>query len=221
MPRFDTILFDLDGTLTDSGEGILNSAAYALEILGRPVADKSVLTPFVGPPLRESFEKLCGIFGEEADRAVKLYRGYYGEKGIYENTIYSGIPELLASLKEAGCTLVVATSKPEPFARRIIERAGLTELFTYVAGAKMDETRIKKHEVIDYALATLGEPDRSRVVMVGDREFDVIGAKKTGVASLGVLYGYGSREELETAGADVIVGTVEEAEEYLLSEDGQ
>jgi len=217
MPRFDNVIFDLDGTLTDSGEGILNSAAYALETLGRPVADKSVLTPFVGPPLRESFETLCGIFGEEADRAVKLYRSYYGEKGIYENRIYDGIPALLSSLKAAGCTLVVATSKPEPFAEQIIERAGLTDLFTYVAGAKMDETRIKKDEVINYALETLGEPDRSRVVMIGDREFDVLGAKKTGVSSLGVLYGYGSREELEEACADAVVATVEEVGEYLLN----
>ena len=200
---YDFILFDLDGTLTDSAEGIVNSVVYALERKGIPYTSKQALRRFVGPPLQASFRDYCGFSEEETMDAVRIFREYFAEKGIYENEVYEGVPEMLRSLSAAGFTLAVATSKPEAFAKQILERFDLAKYFTVIAGASMDGT--DKPTVIRQALSRLNTEPSSRVLMVGDREHDILGAKEVGISSLGVLYGYGSEEELKKAGADHIV----------------
>lgn len=208
MKQYSYLLFDLDGTLTDPGEGITNSVAYALEKFGISVSDKTTLYPFIGPPLIESFMRFYGFSHEQARQAVTFYREYFSDRGIFENIPYPGVAQVLKKLKDGGKTLIVATSKPEPFARRIVEHFGLSESFAFVAGAGFDETRSEKWDVIEYALASMDIQDRTKAVMIGDRKHDIIGAKKTGLDSVGVLWGYGDREELATAGADHIVAHV-------------
>ncbi len=204
------ILFDLDGTLTDPGEGITNSVAYALRKFGIAVEDKKSLYSFIGPPLIDSFTKYYGFSKQQAVKAVEYYREYYREKGIFENQLYDGIPELLKRLCKAGKTVILATSKPEPFAKQILEHFGIDQYFHFVAGATMGETRTKKSEVIAYALERCGISAKEKTVMIGDREMDILGAHSMGLEAIGVLYGYGDRGELETAGADRIVQNVEE-----------
>lgn len=207
---YKIILFDLDGTLTDPGIGITNSVAYALKKYQITVEDRSELYRFIGPPLIESFECFYGFPHEQAVEAVKFYREYYREKGIYENKVYDGIPGLLAQMKDAGRTVLLATSKPEEFAVQILEHFDLLKYFDTVAGAAMDETRTAKADVIAYGLEKAGITDRSKCIMIGDRKHDIQGAKACGMASMGVLFGYGDRQELESAGADLIAETVEE-----------
>ena len=214
MMSYDFILFDLDGTLTDSAEGIVNSVVYALERKGIPYASKQALRRFVGPPLQATFRDYCGFSEEEAKDAVRIFREYFTKQGIYENAVYEGVPEMLRTLCEAGFTLAVATSKPEVFAEQILERFDLAKYFTVIAGASMDGT--DKPTVIRQTLSRLHTEPSSRVLMVGDREHDVLGAKDVGVSSLGVLYGYGSEEELKTAGADHIIKTPSEIVELLI-----
>ncbi len=210
MKEFHTYFFDLDGTITDSSYGITNSVMYALKKFGIEESDRTKLYKFIGPPLTDSFKEYYGFSGEEVRRAVAYYREYYQEKGIFENRVYDGFEEMLQKLKAAGKRLVVATSKPEPYAKKIIEHFGLSQYFDYVAGMELDGGRGTKADVIRYALLACGIEEQSEVLMVGDREHDVIGAKKAGIDCLGVLYGFGSREELEQAGADYIVKTVAE-----------
>ena len=211
--KYKYILFDLDGTLTESAPGITNAAAHALKSFGVE-AEPSELEFFVGPPLLGSFMR-CGLSQAQAAEAINVYREYYVARGMFENAPYAGIAEALRRLKAAGATLLVATSKPEPFAERILERFGLAEFFAVVAGSTLDETRTAKRDVIEYALARAGVSERSAAVMVGDRSYDVDGAKATGLASMGVLYGYGSAEEL--AGADFIAQTPSDIADILLS----
>ena len=199
--------FDLDGTLTDPGEGITNSVAYALKKWGIEVNDKRELYSFIGPPLSASFKKYFGFSEDDALKSVEYYREYFRERGIFENEVYGGVPNLLATLKEAGKTLILATSKPEGFAKQILDHFDLAKYFTAVAGATMDEKRTNKAEVIRYALEKLGVKERSHILMVGDREHDILGAKAVGLMSLGVLYGYGDRAELTAAGADLLAET--------------
>lgn len=213
---YETILFDLDGTLTDPGEGITKSVAYALQKYSIEVTDRSVLYPFIGPPLVDSFQKYYGFSPEQAEQAVVYYREYFRETGLFENEVYDGVEDLLASLRSAGKRVILATSKPEVFARRILDHFGLTRYFDVIAGALLDGSRMHKADVIAYALDTAGITDKSSVVMVGDREQDVKGAEKTGLPCIGVLYGYGSREELTAAGATAIVESVEELQQFLL-----
>ena len=208
--KYQYILFDLDGTLTDSGMGIVNSVAYSLQKKGIDVEDKEELLKFVGPPLIESYRRYYGYSMEEAVEMVDIYREYYGTKGLYENSVYEGMEEVLKVLKERGKVLIIATSKPEEYASQIVEHYGLSKYFIYVAGSNMDETRTKKAEVIAYALESCNIQNMNEVVMIGDRKHDVLGAKAMGVDSIGVLYGYGSREELEAAGADRIVESAED-----------
>lgn len=207
---YQTILFDLDGTLTDPGVGITNSVAYTLKRYGITVSDRSELYKFIGPPLQDSFEMFYGFSKEDAKAAVGYYREYYKEKGIYENILYDGMEGLLRQLYNAGRTLLVATSKPEAFAVMILEYFHIAKYFTHIVGANMDGTRSKKEEVIAYALEAAKVTDLKSAVMVGDREYDIAGAKHVGIASIGVLFGYGSREELQAAGADYIAGRLED-----------
>ena len=212
---YDWIFFDLDGTLTDPGEGITNSVAYDLKKEGIEPPTRQELYRFIGPPLVESFMKFYGFSEERAHRAVEEYREYFRDQGIFENRVYDGVPALLASLREKGKKLVLATSKPEPFAIRILEHFDLDGAFTFVAGALMDETRTAKSDVISYALKSCGISDPRRVLMVGDRLHDIKGAKACGLDSVGVLFGYGSREELTKAGATYLAKTVQEIERFV------
>ena len=212
---YNYILFDLDGTLTDPGRGITNSVAYALEKFGVSVSDKKELYKFIGPPLTDSFEKYYGFSEEDALIAVEYYREYFKPKGIYENEMYQGVPELLESLKESGKTVILATSKPEIFAIEILKYFGIDAYFDFVAGATLDKTRNKKGDVIAYALESMNVTDKSQCLMIGDRDQDINGARANGIDSLGVLYGYGDFEELSNAGATYIVKTVDEIIKYV------
>jgi len=199
------ILFDLDGTLTDPGLGITNAVMHALKKFNIEVPDRSELYKFIGPPLLESFEKYYGMTEEESQLALQYYREYFKPYGLYENTVYDGMEEVLVTLKSQGKQLILATSKPEPFAVEILRHFGLDKYFDFVAGATMDEKRVRKADVIAYALNSCGIAELSDAIMVGDREHDVLGAKEVGMECIGVLYGYGNLEELEKAGADYIV----------------
>lgn len=206
MKNYNVILFDLDGTLTDPGLGITNSVMYALNRYG--IEDKREnLYRFIGPPLKESFMKYYGFSEERAMEAVTVYREYFAPKGLYENTVYEGMESLLKALKKAGKTLFVATSKPEVFAKEILEHFGLSKYFSFIGGALMNETRLDKADVIDYVFKETGA-SKENALMVGDREHDILGAQKCDLDSVGVLYGYGSKEELQAAGATYIADSV-------------
>lgn len=205
--KYHTVLFDLDGTITDSGPGIMNCVRYALEKSGMPEADESELRAFIGPPLHEQFRDFCGITDEQAEEMVRLYRERYSGTGIFENRVYDGVIPMLESLKEAGVRILLATSKPKKFAKIIADHFAFAEYFDFIGGANMDGTRTAKQEVIEYVLESCGVSDRTDLIMVGDRRYDIEGAKKAGLASMGVLYGYGSREEIEAAGPDLIAET--------------
>lgn len=217
MKSYDTFFFDLDGTITDSAPGITNSVIYALKKYGIEENDYEKLCKFIGPPLDVSFQEYYGFSKEQSLEAIEYYREYYKDKGIFENSVYDGFEEVVKQLKEAGKRLIVATSKPEPFARRIIEHFGLSPYFDYVAGMELDGRRGSKEEVINYALEACGIKDKSKVLMVGDRRHDVIGARAAGIACLGVLYGFGTREELEAAGAAYIIERPEEILNFIES----
>ncbi len=204
--RFNTILFDLDGTLTDPSLGITNSIMHALSKRGITVTDRSDLYRFIGPPLLESFERFCGFSADESKVALEDYREYFSTRGLYENTLLDGCEDTIRTLKEAGCRIVLCTSKPEPYARRIIEHFGLLQFFDGIFGASMDEKLSRKDEIMAIALNSL--PEGSVPVMVGDRHHDIEGAKTNGIHSIGVLCGFGSEEELREAGATCIVRTL-------------
>jgi len=211
----DIILFDLDGTLTDPGLGITNSVMYALRKYGMEVPSRQELYSFIGPPLKQSFMRWCGFDEAEGEQAVKYYREYYRDKGLLENEVYDGIEDMLKALREKGKRLAVATSKPEEFAIRILEHFGLAQYFEVIAGDTLDFKRNTKADVIASALERLGVTDRSGVIMVGDREHDVIGAKAQDLPCIGVLFGYGSQEELEAAGAKHIAQTPADVLKYV------
>lgn len=209
------IFFDLDGTLTDPMIGITSAVRYALEKYEIKVEDLWELTPFIGPPLKDSFMRFYGFSEEKAEEAIFHYREYYGPKGLYENEPYEGIGDMLYRLKAAGYGLAVATSKPTLFSGQILEHFGLAKYFTEVVGSEMNGHRTDKAEVIKEVMErTHTHP--SEIVMVGDRLHDIHGAKKWGITSVGVLYGYGSREELEEAGTAYVVETVSDLETLLL-----
>ena len=203
-------LFDLDGTLTDPGIGITNSVMYALEKFGIHVSDRAELFSFIGPPLGESFRRQFGFSEEQAQKAVEYYREYFRPKGIFENSVYEGIPELLKKLRERNITVALATSKPYEFAVRILEHFELKQYFDYIGGATMDGRISKKADVIAHLLDEFGNVDKAEVLMIGDRAQDVEGARANGLHSAGVLWGYGSAEELQGAGADYLAAKPEE-----------
>ncbi|MCB5151911.1 HAD family hydrolase [Streptococcus mutans] len=214
---YQTILFDLDGTLTNPALGNTNSLAYALEKFNIEVTDKKELYRFIGPPLQDSFENFYHFSKEDSLKAVDFYRDYFRHKGLYENEVYQGIPDLLERLKAQGKKLLVATSKPEEFARQILKHFELFDYFDLVAGASMDGSRRLKGDVIAHALTSAQVSDLSATIMIGDREHDIIGAKKNGLDAIGVLYGFGSQEELEKAGAKDMAKTVADLRKILLS----
>ncbi len=214
MNSMENVLFDLDGTLTDPKLGITSAVRYSLQRLGVDAPSAEELTVFIGPPLWASYKKYFGFDEEKANEAVTLYREYFAERGLFENELYAGIPELLAALRERGLRLFVATSKPSVYARRITDHFCLTEFFQSVEGSELDGRRSDKAELIAHVIASFGL-DKRWTVMVGDREHDIIGAVKNGIKSIGVGYGYGSREELEAAGANSYVASVEELRDML------
>ncbi|MDE7069617.1 MAG: HAD family hydrolase [Alistipes sp.] len=216
MQRYESLFFDLDGTLTDPMEGITRSVQYALRRFGIEVTDLKSLCPFIGPPFIESYREHYGFDEARAREAIAFSREYFTERGIFENRLYEGIPELLASLVAAGRRLYVATSKPRVFAERILDHFDIARHFTLVGGTGLDGSLPSKADVIADVIARSGISDLGSVVMIGDRKHDIIGARSVGIASLGVLYGYGSREELEAAGAGRIAADVEELREMLL-----
>ena len=209
------IFFDLDGTLTDPGEGITNSVMYALEKYGIRVKSREELYPFIGPPLTESFQVYYGFSVRESFEAMAYYREYFSVKGLFENKVYPGIPEMLSALKAAGKKLAVATSKPEEYSRRILEKYGLWQYFDFLAGNTLLEDRPTKKSVLEYAFSSLNLSP-GNVVMVGDRKYDMEGAKAFSMTAVGVSYGYGSTKELCDAGADLVCATVEELGDTLL-----
>lgn len=201
------LFFDLDGTLTDPFEGITRSVEYALNRYGISVDDRRTLAPFIGPPLADSFIKYYGFSREMAFEAIDIYRERFRDVGLFENEVYAGVPEMLDTIRKAGSKIVLATSKPRIFAQRILDHFDLTKYFDFVDGSELDGTRVNKDEVIAHALDMLN-CDKNEVVMIGDRLHDIHGAKINGLKSIGVLWGYGSREELADAGADMIAETI-------------
>lgn len=207
-----TILFDLDGTITDSGEGIINCALLALEHFGLPLPDRETMRVFVGPPLHETFIRF-GVPAEKAEEAVAVYRSRYVPIGMFENKPYPGIEELLETLKSHGHKLLIATSKPEWMAVDILKHFDLDKYFDSICGATMDTSRTSKENVIAYLLSQ-NDPV-NHTMMVGDTEFDVIGSAKHNIPCIGVSWGYGTVESMVSAGAYAIANTMQELLEYL------
>ena len=207
-----TILFDLDGTLTDSGEGIINCAALALNHFGLPVPDRETMRVFVGPPLDETFIKF-GVPADKTDEAIAVYRSRYTTVGKFENKPYPGVELLLQNLKRQGHRLFVATSKPEGMSVEILEKFGLAKYFEKICGATLDGSRSKKADIITYLLERSGGTENA--IMVGDTAYDVIGAKAHGMPAIGVSWGYGIVEDMESAGALVIAHSMEELYDIL------
>ena len=210
MTRYDVVLFDLDGTLTDSKIGITKSVQYALSKFNIREDNLDNLESFIGPPLSESFQKHCGFDPGQAQQAVDFYREYFSTSGIYENEVYPGIPDLLADLKRKRKQLIVATSKPTVFANQILSAFNLYQHFTSVIGSHLDGTRTSKIEIIAHALSALERPKENGTVMVGDREHDIIGAQGNAIDSIAVTYGYGSLLELQQAKPTYLAHTVED-----------
>lgn len=214
--RYREIFFDLDGTLTDPFEGITKSVQRSLAYFGIDVKDRDELKCFIGPPLWESYMKYYAFTKEEAEEAVVRYREYFSVKGLYENEVYDGIPELLSKLKAEGMRLTVATSKPWIFSEKILERFGLSEYFSFLSGSELDGRRVDKADVIEHAIDSLGITNKDSVLMVGDRKHDIIGAHKCGVKAVGVLWGYGDRSEHTECGADFIAQSIDELKDIIL-----
>ena len=216
MARYDTILFDLDGTLTDPKLGITRSIQYALKSFGMDVPDAASLEKCIGPPLQDSFSEFFGLSPADTVLAIKKYREYFSEIGLYENEVYPGIADLLDALGREDRTLLVATSKPTAYSRKILEHFSLRRYFSFIAGSTMSGSRLRKADIIRYGLGKRPPAKGSLVAMVGDRKHDIVGAKEAGVASIGVLYGYGSLAELQGSAPDHIVADVRGLKHLLL-----
>ena len=212
----DNFLFDLDGTLTDPSLGITKSVAYALRSYKIEVKNLSTLNTFIGPPLTDSFIKYYGFSKEEAVKAMWKYREYFSEKGLFENTLYPHVEEMLISLKEKGKKLLIATSKPEIYTIEILKHFGIYKYFDFVAGNTLEEDRATKEAVIAYAIKETGiDPKKS--VMIGDRKFDIVAGKGFGMKTVGAKFGFPEEDELEKAGADYIADTPEEMKKIVLT----
>lgn len=208
ISSFTHLFLDLDGTLTESAPGIMNSARHALEYYGIHNVPESTLKKFIGPPLMDSFKDFFGFPPEKAREAMKKYREYFGEKGLFENSVYDGIRETLEKLKSKGKHLFLATSKPEIYTNRILEKFNLTHFFEFVGAADVEETRSEKAKVIEYVIKENHleeEREKGKILMIGDRKHDIIGAHKNNIPCCAVLWGYGSREEFSEFNADFII----------------
>lgn len=214
MKNYQNILFDLDGTLIDSKEGIVNSVKYALSYFGISNQKEEDLYKFLGPPLRESFSQYYNFNEENTELAVLKYREYFKEEGVFQNVLYDGIEELLKDLVQSNKNLIIATSKAEIYAKQIIERLGISEYFSFVCGSTFNGSLSKKTDIIQYILQS-NHLLNNNCIMVGDKLHDIIGAKNSQIDSIGVLYGYGTYKELEEAGATYIVKNVKELQKKL------
>ncbi|CAK7067477.1 MAG: 5'-nucleotidase [Parabacteroides sp.] len=217
MLNYRYILLDLDGTITDPAEGITKSVEYALNHFGIGVEDRKALYPFIGPPLYDSFREFYNFTDGQAKEAIVKYRERFAETGIYENKLYEGINDFLEAANLQGKSLMLATSKPTIFAKRILDYFNLSKYFSFVAGSGLDGSFYTKGDVIRHVLETNKLNNPSAIVMVGDRKHDIIGAKENNIDSIGVLYGYGDRKELEKAGANYIVNDIAGLRNKLLS----
>ena len=219
MKNYHTIAFDLDGTLTDPKRGLTSAFAYGLKKVGITFESVESLKKFIGPPLRDSFRDEYGLSEKDADDALMLFREYFGVYGWWDNELYEGIHDLLASLRAAGKKIVLATSKPEVYSSKILKLFGLTDYFDFAEGASFDSSRERKCDVLDYALSKVGvtaPEEKAGAVLVGDTKFDIEGARICGVDSIGVTYGYGTEEDLANEGATYIAKTVAEVKRILL-----
>jgi phosphoglycolate phosphatase len=216
MKSYSHIIFDLDGTLTDPGKGITNSIMYALNRFGIST-ERSELYKFIGPPLRETFRNYYGFDETAAEQAVVFYREYFSDKGIYENELYPGINELLDLLKQHGRKLYIATSKPTEYSLRILEHFGIDKYFDFVSGSNMDGTMSAKSDLIERVLACINKDNTAGTVMIGDRKYDIEGARFHGLDSVAVTYGYGDISELEKSGPTYIVESTEKLRFIMLS----
>lgn len=214
--RYDFVVFDFDGTLCDSGEGILKSARYALESFGIVVDADADMRFFVGPPLIDSFQRYEGVDEKKAEAMVEKYRERYRETGLFESRVYPGVEALLQTLHAHGVKIGIGSSKPLLFIERIVEHFGLRQYFDCLSAIDMKNAREPKSEIISRCLAEMGCSDRRRALMVGDRYFDIEGANGAGIDSAGVLYGYGTRAEFEAHGARYIVSSAQKLEQIIL-----
>ena len=213
MADFNYVIFDFDGTVADTGEGILKSLQYSFVAMGDPEPDLSDLKKFIGPPLCDSFMEEYGLTREKAEEAVFLFREYFGVYGWWDNELYPGVPELLARLKNEGYKIVLATSKPDVYSSKILRKFGLSDFFDFSEGASFDHKREKKSDVLEYALSKVGvvtEEDKRGAVLIGDTVYDVVGANEIGIDSIAVTYGFGKREDLEKNGATYVVDKIED-----------
>ncbi len=217
MKKYKAILFDLDGTLTESGIGITKSVQQALERMGKPEPDLDKLRVFVGPPLKEQFMKYAGFTEEEAEQAIRLYRERYTTVGLFENAVYDGVEDMLKNLKEGGYVLAVASSKPEVFVKQILEYFHLDHYFIEMVGSELNGGRSRKSEVVEEALLRLGlKGDREHVLMVGDKEHDVFGAREAGMNCVAVTWGYGTAEELAESQPMLTIDDPDQLVKYLI-----
>ncbi len=210
MIKYKYVLFDLDGTLSESAKGIRMSLEYAINKLGKPLPDLDDYTLYIGPPLIDTFRNVCGFSEEDSQSGVELYRGFYEEKGKYQNKLYDGIKQVLEKLKAEGAKIAVCSSKYEKFAKEIIELLGVSDLFDAVCGSTLDGSRKDKKDLIPYAVKSLGgnlQTDRKCIVMLGDTHFDAKGARLCGVDFIAAQYGYGSCEAMKMEGAQVFAKT--------------
>ena len=214
MRKYKSILFDLDGTITDSSEGIINSIIYALEKMDVTITDKEILKKFVGPPLMDSYKKYFGFTQKEAELGLKLFREYFSEKGIFENRLFEGMGQLLQELYKNGYELVLATSKPDVYAKQILEYFDIKKYFAHISACPMDEANTTKLDVIKSALEMTSVKNKEEILMIGDTSFDIIGAKICGIDSIGVLYGTDTAEELKNA--TYLAKDIEELRSILL-----
>ena len=215
MKNYDYVLFDLDGTVTESGPGVLRSMAYAMDKFSLPMPDDVPTRLFMGPPLSFSFRNYCHLPPEKIPDALRFYREYYSQKGIFECSVYPGLEDLFKKIAKSGKTLLVASSKPEAYVKSILAHFGLDGYFAFIGGADFEGLRGEKDQVLEYTLASAGVQDVTKAVMVGDREHDIFGAAKFGMDSIGVLYGYGSRDELTAAGATYLAETADDIANIL------
>lgn len=218
MANFDAVLFDFDGTMVDSSKGIFHSLIYALRSAGADEPDEATLRKFIGPPIYDSFQNLFHFPEDEIEFLIKKYRENYSSEGLLMLDIYDGIPELLKKLHDSGIKTATASSKPRVFIQRILEATGLGEHIDYIGGTSFDEKGAGKTAILVDAMENLGCTDKSRVLMVGDRKYDIDGAKGAGIPTAAVLYGFGSREEFEKHGAEYIVNGTKELEKIIFGE---
>lgn len=214
------VFFDLDGTITEPEEGIINGVLYALSRFGITVEDRTTLYPYIGPPLRDSFRDYHGLSEEDTEQAILYYREYYSTKGIYQNDIMPGMEQAFQILRKHGCHLYVATSKPELYAKQILEHLKLDGYFDIIAGSTFDKARDTKAAVIEYLITSIAanqiKPAVDDIIMVGDRKFDVLGAREFGIDTIGVLFGYGSKEEFDACACRYVAADAKEMVQMIL-----